>query len=75
MRPTWRAPPKKRRYPRGRPKPRPATSSSWNVYLAWYSPAKWVGTVEAIDADAAIAEATKLFKVDDPRKLIAVRRQ
>jgi hypothetical protein len=57
-----------------RPKPRPATSSSWNVYLARYSPAKWIGTVEAIDADAAIAEATKLFKVDDPRKLIAVRR-
>ena len=55
-------------------KPRAATSSSWNVYLARYSPAKWIGTVEAIDANAAIAEATKLFKVDDPRKLIAVRR-
>jgi len=40
-----------------RPKPRPATTSSWDIYLARHSPAKWIGTVEAVDADAAIEEA------------------
>ena len=29
----------------------------WDVYLARHTPAKWIGTVEAVDADAAIAEA------------------
>jgi hypothetical protein len=50
----WKAPMTKRA------KPRPATTSSWNIYLAHHSPAKWIGTVEAVDADAAIAEAAKL---------------
>jgi hypothetical protein len=49
-------------------------STSWVIYLAHRRPAKWLGTVEATDADAAIAEAVKLFDVKDPRKLIAVRR-
>ena len=58
-----------------RPKPRPATLSSWDIYLARHSPAKWIGTVEAVDANAAIAEAAKLFDVKEPRKLIAVQRR
>ncbi len=58
-----------------RPKPRPATTSSWDIYLARHSPSKWIGTVEAVDADAAIAEALKLFDVKEPRKLIAVQRR
>ncbi len=58
-----------------RPKLRPATTSSWDIYLARHSPAKWIGTVEAVDADAKIAEAAKLFDVKEPRKLIAVRRR
>lgn len=57
-----------------RPKLRPATTSSWNIYLARYSPAKWIGTVEAVDADAAIIEAAKLFDVREQRALIAVLR-
>jgi hypothetical protein len=43
--------------------------------LARYTPAKLLGTVEAVDADAAIAEAAKLYDVPDPRKLMAVRRR
>jgi hypothetical protein len=33
------------------------------------------GIVEAVDADAVIAEAAKLFDVKEPLKLIAVRRR
>ncbi len=58
-----------------RAKPRPATMSSWDIYLARHSPAKWIGTVEAVDANAAIVEAAKLFDVKEPRKLIAVQRR
>ncbi len=58
-----------------RPRLQPATTSSWNIYLARYSPAKWIGTVEALDADTAIAEAARLFDVKEPRELIAVRRR
>jgi len=47
----------------------------WDIYVARYSAAKWIGTVEAVDADAAIAEALKLFDVKEPRKLIAVQRR
>jgi hypothetical protein len=57
------------------PKPRPATRPSWDIYLAQHSPAKWIGTVEAVDKDAAIEEAAELFKVSDRRKLIAVQRR
>jgi hypothetical protein len=53
----------------------PVTLSSWDIYLARHSPAKWIGTVEAVDANAAIAEAAKRFDVKEPRKLIAVQRR
>jgi Ser/Thr protein kinase RdoA (MazF antagonist) len=56
-------------------KPRPATTSSWDIYLARHMPAKWLGTVEATDADAAIEQAVKEFDVTDPKTLIAVRRR
>ena len=36
--------------------------------------AKWIGTVEAIDADAAIREAAKLYNIQDTKKLLAVQR-
>jgi Ser/Thr protein kinase RdoA (MazF antagonist) len=56
-------------------KPGPATRSSWDIYLAQHSPAKWIGTVEAVDKNAAIEEAAELFKANDPRKMIAVQRR
>jgi hypothetical protein len=58
-----------------RAKPRPATRSSWDIYLAQHSPAKWIGTVEAGDESVAKEEAADLFKANDPRKLIAVQRR
>lgn len=58
-----------------RPKLRPATATSWNIYLARHSPAKWLGTVEALDTKGAIEEAAKLFKLDDPKNLIVVPRR
>ena len=42
--------------------------------MARYTPVKWIGTVEATDADAAIAEAMNEFDVEEPKRLIAVRR-
>jgi hypothetical protein len=56
-------------------KPAKQAPATWDVYLARHSPVKWIGTVEAIDAYAAIAEAAKLFRVKQQRKLIAVRRR
>src|SRR5258706_12079879 len=47
-----------------RSKPRPATISSWHIYLARHSPAKWIGTVEAVDAGAAIAEAVQVVRCE-----------
>jgi len=47
-------------------------SSSWHIYLVERSPAEWIGTIEAVDGDAAIADAAKLYNVKDPQKLIAV---
>ena len=58
-----------------RAKPRLVTRSSWDIYLAQYSPAKWIGTIEAVDKNAAIEEAAGLFKANDPRNLIAVQRR
>jgi hypothetical protein len=52
-----------------------AKLATWNIYLARHSPAKWIGTVEAIDIYAAVAEAAKLFRVKEPRKLMAVRQR
>jgi hypothetical protein len=39
------------------PKPQPPPPTNWDVYLARHTPAKWISTVEAADAGAAIAEA------------------
>jgi hypothetical protein len=36
---------------------------------------KWIGTIEAIDKNAAIEEAAEWFKVIDRTKLIAVQRR
>jgi ppGpp synthetase/RelA/SpoT-type nucleotidyltranferase len=49
--------------------------TNWNIYLAKRTPAKWLGTVEAEDVDAAIQKAAKEFNVRDPRRLIAVQQQ
>jgi len=49
--------------------------TSWDIYLARHAPAKWIRTVEAADADAAIKEPAKKLNVQDIRKLIAVRRR
>ncbi len=48
---------------------------SWNIYVIRSTPAKFVGIVEAADADAAIKKAMEEFDVKvDPKRLIAVRR-
>jgi hypothetical protein len=51
---------------------RPVT---WDIYQARHAPAKLLGTVEAVDVDAAIAETAKQFDVNDSRKLIGARRR
>jgi len=56
-----------------RPKLKLVTTSSWHIYLARHSPAEWIGTVEAVNAEGAIDEAVKLFDVEDSQTLIAVR--
>jgi hypothetical protein len=43
----------------------------WDIYRA-AAKAKWIGTVEAVDADAAIKDAAKEFNIEDPKKLFAV---
>jgi len=47
----------------------------WDIYLVRHTPAKFIGTVEASDAQAAIAEAVWRFDVKEPNKLLAVRRR
>ena len=48
---------------------------SWNIYILRATPAKFVGIVEAADADAAIKKAVEELDVKvDPKRLIAVRR-
>ena len=44
----------------------------WDIYRA-AAKAKWLGTVEATNTDAAIEVAAKEYNIADPRKLIAVR--
>ena len=47
-----------------------------DIYLARHTPAKWIGTVEAVDAEAAaIKKAAQEFNVQDIKKLLAVRRR
>jgi hypothetical protein len=57
-----------------RPSSSPLPPQSWDIHLARHTPAKWIGTVEAADADAAIEEAAKQFAIQDTKRLIAVRR-
>jgi len=45
---------------------------SWAIYLARSKPAKWLGTVEAADADEAIEAATREFAVKDSGQVIVV---
>jgi predicted transcriptional regulator len=53
-----------------------STNSEWDIYVVRSTPAKkWLGTVEATDVDAAVAEAVWRFDVREPSKLIAVRRR
>jgi len=41
-----------------------------DIYLARHTPAKWIGTVEAVDAEAAaIKKAAQEFNVQDIKKL------
>jgi hypothetical protein len=56
-------------------RPLPQPPQSWDIYLARHTPAKWIGTVEAVDFEAAIAEATQRFEVQDTRKLLVVRQR
>jgi hypothetical protein len=53
--------------------PKEAPLLTWEIYVARSTPAKYVGRVEAADADAAIEAAVKEFEAD-PKRLIAVRR-
>jgi len=39
--------------------------TSWDIYLARHAPAKWIRTVEAADADAAIKEPAEQFNGQD----------
>jgi hypothetical protein len=56
-------------------KPRPPQSMlRWDIYRA-AAKANWIGTVEAVDADAAIKDAAKEFNIEDPKKLFAVPRR
>jgi hypothetical protein len=49
---------------------------TWEIYLARSTPAKYVGTVEAADPEAATKAAIKEFNIVEPqaKRLIAVRR-
>jgi predicted transcriptional regulator len=53
-----------------------SSNSEWDIYVVRSTPAKkWLGTVEASDVDAAIAEAAWRFDVKEPSQLMAVRRR
>jgi hypothetical protein len=45
------------------------------MYQARHTPAKWIGTLQAVDADTAIKDAGKEFNIEDTKKLIAVQRR
>jgi len=40
-----------------------AGSVEWDIYAGRSTPAKFLGTVAATDADAAVAQAARLFDV------------
>jgi 1,2-phenylacetyl-CoA epoxidase PaaB subunit len=48
----------------------------WEIYLARSTPAKYIGTVKAADAEAATKAAANEFNIAEPQanRLIAVRR-
>ena len=48
------------------------STQRWEIYLAGHAPAKLIGTVEALDADAAIAAAVREFRIA-AKRLMAVR--
>jgi hypothetical protein len=52
-------------------KPQPSEPTRWDIYRA-AAKARWIGTVEATNVNAAIEAATKELNVKDPKKLIAV---
>jgi len=53
-----------------------SSNSEWDIYVVRpVSAKKWLGTVEATDVDAAIAEAAWRFDVKEPNTLFAVRRR
>jgi hypothetical protein len=56
--------------------PPPKPPLQWEIYLARSTPAKYVGTVEAADAEAATKAAIKEFNIAEAqaKRLIAVRR-
>jgi hypothetical protein len=57
-----------------RPSPsQPTQLWSWDIYRA-APKARWIGSIEAADAAAAIEKAAEEFK-SDARKLIAVKRR
>ena len=53
------------------PEEQPSTGGA--IYLARRKSAKWLGPLEAADAEVAIEAATKKFEVKDSRKLLAIR--
>jgi hypothetical protein len=53
--------------------PQTSQQKSWDIYQARLTPAKWIGTVQAVDADTAINDAAKEFNVEDTKKLLAVQ--
>jgi hypothetical protein len=56
-----------------RPRVVSANPVTWDIYQTRHPPAKWIGIVEAIDADAAIEAAVKEFEIE-AKRLIALRR-
>jgi hypothetical protein len=53
---------------------KPQPFPRWDIYRA-AAKAKWIGTVEAVNVDAAIKKAAQEFNVQDIKKLIAVWRR
>jgi hypothetical protein len=45
----------------------------WEIYQARSTPAKYIGTVEAADAEAAVEATAKVFGIKDAKRLISVR--
>ena len=50
-------------------RPQPSPRSAWDIYLARHTLAKWIGTVEAADANAAV-EAPESLPPHTPRHMV-----